>query len=80
MEVIMKKIIAVGMVAVLLAGCESMGPNQTGGTLLGTAAGAGIGAAVAGSSSRLGGALIGGVGGAVIGTLIGKSMDDSNKK
>ncbi len=76
----MKNIIVVMSVAALLSGCASMGPKQTGGTLLGTAAGAGIGAAIAGGSARLGGALIGGVGGALLGTIIGKSMDDSDKK
>ncbi|MDO8663156.1 MAG: hypothetical protein Q7K98_08085 [Candidatus Omnitrophota bacterium] len=67
--------------ALVLTGCESMGPK----TKTGAVAGGLIGATAGGiighqSGSGLGGAAIGGVVGALSGGLIGSAIDDSDKK
>lgn len=67
--------IALGLLSItymfFFAGCQKEG---VGGSLIGGAAGAGIGAAVAGNTGE--GALIGGLAGAALGGLIGEDIGD----
>lgn len=65
---------------VLLSGCESAGPKETGGTVVGALAGGIIGAQFGhGAGSVVGGA-IGALLGGLIGNQIGVSMDDNDKE
>jgi outer membrane lipoprotein SlyB len=70
----MKKIIAISAIALMLAGCEHMGPNQTGGTLIGAGAGGLAGAAIGRSPA---GVAIGAVAGGALGNVIGYQIDKS---
>ncbi len=60
-----------------LCGC---GKNEATGSLVGGAAGAGIGAAVCNSGNRGTGALIGGLAGTLLGSTIGRSADDEERE
>ena len=59
----------------LLAGCANSGPNETGGTLIGGAAGAVIGSQFGGGAGQLVGTAVGAVGGALAGNVVGKKLD-----
>jgi osmotically inducible lipoprotein OsmB len=63
----MKKILALAVVGLSLAACNSPGERAVGGALIGGGAGALLGGAVAGSRGVAAGAAIGAVSGAVIG-------------
>ena len=63
----MKKILAMAVIGLSLAACNSPGERALGGGLLGAGAGAVLGGAVAGSRGVAAGAAIGAVSGAVIG-------------
>lgn len=68
----MKKVILIGVLATVLAGCQSAGPNQTVGTGVGAVAGYGVARALGAGSA---GSAIGAVAGAVVGSEVGRSMD-----
>ena len=68
----MNKIIAVSMLAVSLAGCQSAGPNQAIGTGVGAVGGYAIGRSLGGGAA---GSALGAVAGAVIGSEVGRNMD-----
>lgn len=74
-----KKIIAVGLTATLLSACETMGPKETTGTLVGAGAGAVIGGQVGGGEGRLVGVAVGTLLGALLGGEIGRSMDRADQ-
>jgi surface antigen len=76
----MHKKLVVSLVAfTCLVGCYG-GPNQTGGTLLGGAAGALIGSQVGKGHGRLAGVAVGTMLGSMMGSQIGKSMDDRDRE
>lgn len=77
----MKQLTALLLVfALLLAGCApSMGPKETGGTLLGAGTGALLGAQVGGGRGRLVAVAIGTLAGALIGQGIGQSLDRADQ-
>lgn len=77
----MKRIVIVPMVlALALAGCATTGgPKQTGGTLIGGATGAVIGAQVGHGTGRLLGVAVGTLAGALIGGEIGRSLDQQDR-
>jgi uncharacterized protein YcfJ len=63
------------------SGCETVQRNpRSSGTVIGGAAGAGVGSAVAGKGKRTEGALIGAGVGAVGGWLAGNAVDSNDKK
>lgn len=64
--------------ALALSGCNTGGPKQTGGTLIGAVGGGLIGSTIGGGSGRVAAASIGAVGGALLGSQIGKSMDEQD--
>ena len=71
----MRKLIAIGLVAAMSAGCstwDSMSQQEKG-TAIGAGAGAAVGAAtVGGAVGTLGGAAVGGV----VGNQVGKHQDE----
>lgn len=77
-----KKLTAVSMAALLVvsvAGCESMGgQKQTGGTLIGGAAGAIAGAQFGSGSGRIAAAAVGTLLGALVGSEVGRSLDKAD--
>ncbi len=62
-----------------MSGCQNGGPKQTGGTLIGGAAGAIIGSQFGHGSGQLVGVALGTAIGAGLGSMIGKSMDDKDR-
>ncbi|MBI4597983.1 MAG: hypothetical protein HY737_06255 [Candidatus Omnitrophica bacterium] len=77
--------LGIAAVAVVLAGCETMGTaaqsKTTQGALLGSALGAGTGAIIGNQSDRPGaGAAIGAGLGALAGGLVGHGMEESQAK
>ena len=75
----MKKILVAITSVAFLAGCQSMGPKETGGTLIGAIGGGLIGSQIGGGTGQLVGVGLGTLGGAALGNYIGKNMDDSDK-
>jgi len=77
----MKRLIIVPVVlAMALWGCAStMGPKESGGTLIGGATGAVLGAQVGHGTGRLVGVAVGTLAGALIGQEIGKSLDRADR-
>jgi surface antigen len=76
----MKRIVIVPVILALsLAGCASTGPKETGGTLIGGATGAVIGAQVGHGTGRLLGVAVGTLAGALIGGEIGRSLDRQDR-
>jgi surface antigen len=73
-------VVSVMVVALALSGCSSMGPKESGGTLIGGAGGALIGSQFGGGSGRLVGVAIGTLAGALIGSEIGKSLDANDRQ
>ena len=66
----MKRILALSLISIMLAGCGSTKATQTAsGAVIGGGTGAVAGAAIAGTP----GALVGGLGGAAVGAVIGAS-------
>jgi surface antigen len=68
------------LVAVALVGCEGYGPKQTGGTLIGGAAGGLIGSQFGGGSGALAATAIGALVGALAGSEVGKSLDRADRQ
>ena len=68
----MNKIIAVSILSITLAGCQSTGPNQAIGTGVGAVGGYAVGRALGGGAA---GSALGAVAGAVVGSEVGRSMD-----
>jgi surface antigen len=65
--------------ALVLAGCQGQGPKQSGGTLVGAAAGGLLGAQFGKGTGKLIGTAIGVLGGAWLGGEVGKSLDNADK-
>lgn len=79
----MKKILVIITALTLSIGMSACstydsGPNQTGGTLIGSAAGGLIGAQIGSGSGQLAATAIGALLGAIVGSETGKSLDRSN--
>lgn len=74
----MKKVLVTLVSVAFLAGCQTGGPKQTGGTLLGAAAGGLLGSQIGGGTGRLVGVGLGVLGGAALGGYVGKKMDDGD--
>ena len=70
----MNKIIAVSILALTLAGCQSTGPNQAIGTGVGAVGGYAVGRALGGGAA---GSALGAVAGAVVGSEVGRNMDQN---
>lgn len=77
-----KKMTAVSMAALLVvsvAGCESLGgQKQTGGAVLGGAAGALAGAQFGSGSGQIAAAVVGTLLGALVGSEVGRSLDKAD--
>lgn len=65
--------------ALVLAGCEGQGGKQTGGTLIGAAAGGLLGAQFGSGAGKLAATAIGALAGAWAGNQIGQSLDNADK-
>ncbi len=67
-----------------LAGCETSGPNQTAGTVIGGLGGAAVGAlggaAIGGRTGAVVGAIAGGVLGGWAGSTVGKRLDERDRQ
>lgn len=68
------------LLVTMLTGCAGAGPKQTGGQLLGGAAGALLGSQFGKGSGRLVGVAIGALAGSYIGGSIGHSLDEKDKE
>ena len=75
----MKKTVFVLAGALILTGCQTGGPKQTGGTLIGAAAGGLIGAQIGGGTGRVVAGSLGAVGGALLGSHVGKELDEKDQ-
>ena len=77
----MKKIVVATLaLALAVGGCSNtMGPKETGGTLIGGATGAILGAQVGGGRGQLLGVAVGTMAGALIGREIGASLDRADR-
>jgi len=74
------KLVTLCVAVAFLTGCATGGPNQTGGTLIGGAAGALVGSQFGKGHGRLAGVAVGALLGSAIGGSIGKSMDQVDKQ
>lgn len=77
------KIIAVGLVALTLAGCASdAGPREQNGAVTGAVAGGVLGALLGGRGpgSRVAGAAVGALAGGLLGGAIGASLDERDRR
>ena len=74
-----RKIIAVGLAASLLSACETMGPKETGGTMIGAGTGAVIGAQVGHGEGRILAVAVGTLLGALLGGEVGRTMDRADQ-
>jgi surface antigen len=75
----LKKTLTLGVLALTLTGCAGQGPKQTGGQLLGGAAGALIGSQFGKGTGQLVGVAIGALAGSYIGGTIGYQLDEKDK-
>lgn len=66
-------------VSILMAGCQGQGPKQSGGTLIGAAAGGLLGSKFGSGKGKLLGTAIGVLAGAWMGGEIGKSLDAADR-
>jgi len=69
----------VAALALVLTGCLGQGQKQTGGTLVGAAAGGLLGSQFGGGAGKLAATAIGALAGAYIGNEIGASLDNADK-
>ncbi len=79
---ITKSLIKLSLLAVLaisLAACQNSGPKQTGGTLVGAAAGGLLGAQFGKGSGKLAATAVGVLLGAWVGSEVGKSLDRADR-
>lgn len=79
---ITKNLIKLSLLAVLaisLAACQNSGPKQTGGTLIGAAAGGLLGAQIGKGSGQLAATAAGALLGAWVGSEVGKSLDRADR-
>ena len=79
---ITKSLIKLSLLAVLaisLAACQNSGPKQTGGTLIGAAAGGLLGAQIGKGSGKLAATAAGVLLGAWVGSEVGKSLDRADR-
>jgi surface antigen len=68
------------ILGLVLTGCApSMGPKETGGTLIGAAGGAAIGSQIGHGTGRVIAVAIGTLAGALIGQEVGKSLDKADQ-
>jgi surface antigen len=65
--------------ALALAGCAGQGDKQTGGTLVGAAAGGLLGAQFGSGTGKLVGTALGVLAGAYLGNQVGQSLDNADK-
>ena len=80
MNTIAKKVLPVVLAAAMLGGCVSdMGTKQTGGTLVGGAAGGLLGAQVGKGRGQLAATAVGALLGALAGSEVGKSLDRADR-
>lgn len=77
----MKKVIfcIVMAISVILTGCVGQNPNETGGTLLGAAAGGLLGSQFGSGSGKVAAALVGAAVGGYAGNRVGASMDRQDR-
>lgn len=68
------------LLVTMLTGCAGAGPKQTGGQLLGGAAGAVLGSQFGKGTGRLFGVAIGALAGSYLGGSIGHAMDEKDKQ
>ncbi len=74
-----KNVLVLCVTMLVLEGCAGKSVNETGGTVLGGAAGALVGSQFGGGAGQLVGTAIGAIGGAVAGNAVGKKMDKNAK-
>lgn len=67
------------LVAVALVGCQGYGPKQTGGAVIGGAAGGLLGSQIGHGSGRLAATAVGALLGALAGSEVGKSLDRADR-
>lgn len=65
--------------ALVLAGCSGQGQKQTGGTLVGAAAGGLLGAQFGSGAGKLAATAVGALAGAWLGNEVGASLDNADK-
>ena len=70
----MRKVLLIGTLALVLAGCQSTGPNQAVGTGVGAVGGYAAARALGAGST---GSAVGAVAGALIGNEVGRNMDQN---
>lgn len=77
----MKRILAIVLIlGLMLTGCvSSMGPKETGGTLIGAAGGAAIGSQIGSGTGRVVAVAIGTLAGALLGQSVGQSLDRADQ-
>jgi surface antigen len=76
----LKALIGSLLMVTILTGCAGAGPKQTGGQLLGGAAGAVLGSQFGKGTGRLFGVAIGALAGSYLGGSIGHAMDEKDKQ
>jgi surface antigen len=77
----MKRMLAILLIfGLILTGCApSMGPKETGGTLIGAAGGAAVGSQIGSGTGRIVAVAIGTLAGALIGQGVGQSLDRADQ-
>ena len=76
---LVKKIIAVAVTAVLLSACAGMGPKESTGTLAGTGTGALFGASIGHGEGKMLAVAVGTLLGALLGGEVGRSLDRADQ-
>jgi len=66
--------------AVSLAACQGAGPKQTGGALVGAAAGGFLGSQIGGGAGKLAATALGAAAGMWLGSEIGRSLDENDRR
>lgn len=76
----LKSVISFVLLIAMLTGCAGAGPKQTGGQLVGGAAGALVGAQFGQGTGKLIGVAIGALAGSYLGGSLGHALDEKDKK